>query len=35
MNIEVQYLNLCREILAENEQQIAEGRWTPNRTGMG
>lgn len=35
MNIELQYLALCREILEENEQAIAEGRWTPNRTGMG
>ncbi|MFZ5816977.1 MAG: thymidylate synthase [Bacillota bacterium] len=35
MNIEVQYLELCREILEENEREIAEGRWTKDRTGTG
>ncbi|HLN63293.1 MAG TPA: thymidylate synthase [Symbiobacteriaceae bacterium] len=35
MNIELQYLDLCREILAENEQEIASGQWTKDRTGTG
>lgn len=35
MNIEVQYLQLCREILDENEREISEGQWTKDRTGTG
>lgn len=35
MNIEAQYLELCREILAQNEQEIAAGRFTADRTGTG
>lgn len=35
MTIEVQYLKLCREILEENEREIAEGQWTKDRTGTG
>jgi thymidylate synthase len=35
MNIEVQYLQLCREILDENEREIAAGEWTRDRTGTG
>lgn len=35
MNIELQYLALCQEILDENEQEIAAAHWTPNRTGTG
>lgn len=35
MNIEVQYLQLCREILEENEREIQAGRWTQDRTGTG
>jgi thymidylate synthase len=35
MNIELQYLDLCREILEENEQEIQSGQWTKDRTGTG
>ena len=35
MNIEHQYLDLCREILEENAAEIQEGRWTTDRTGTG
>lgn len=35
MNIEIQYLDLCREILEENEQEIEAGQWTQDRTGTG
>lgn len=35
MNIEIQYLDLCREILDENEQEIVGEAWTPDRTGTG
>lgn len=35
MNIERQYLDLCQEVLDENEREIAEGQWTSDRTGTG
>jgi thymidylate synthase len=35
LNIELQYLDLCREVLEENEREIREGRWTRDRTGTG
>lgn len=35
MNIERQYLDLCQEVLDENQQEIAEGQWTNDRTGTG
>lgn len=35
MNIEVQYLQLCQEILDENEQEIEAGEWAKDRTGTG
>jgi thymidylate synthase len=35
VNIEEQYLDLCREILEENEAEIREGKWTNDRTGTG
>lgn len=35
MNIELQYLGLCQEILNENEAEIAAGQFTHDRTGTG
>lgn len=35
MNIETQYLQLCREILVENAEEIRSGGWTRDRTGTG
>jgi len=35
MNIERQYLQLCQEVLEENQQEIASGQWTRDRTGTG
>ncbi|HYF80943.1 MAG TPA: thymidylate synthase [Symbiobacteriaceae bacterium] len=35
MNIERQYLQLCQEILNENEAELAAGQYTQDRTGTG
>jgi thymidylate synthase len=35
MNIERQYLDLCQEILNENDAEIRSGRFTQDRTGTG
>jgi thymidylate synthase len=35
MSIEAQYLQLCQEVLQENEQEMREGKWTQDRTGTG
>lgn len=35
MNIEVQYLDVCREILEENQERLSAGQWTLDRTGTG
>lgn len=35
MNIEGQYLQLCQEILNENEAELAAGQFTQDRTGTG
>jgi len=35
MHIEGQYLQLCQEILDENQDEVERGQWTADRTGTG